>query len=77
MLKVNINHIIEGQTVVDGVIIAVHHAEISTENPDAIQIQSWQYDIEKCRENRDLINKERGQFEDTVFEIKNKIATDD
>lgn len=75
MLKTNINHIIDGQTEIDGVVIAAYHAEISTENPEAIQIQSWQYDIEKCRGNRELINEDRAQFEDAVLEIKNKIVT--
>ena len=71
MLKLTKNTILDGQTIVDEKVIAAYHAEISSEHPDAVQIQTWQYDVDKCVENRALVSAEQAQFEDAVYELKN------
>ena len=76
MLKVIKNTIIDGQSIVEDVVIAGYHAEISNENPNAVQIQSWQYDIDKCLEYRELVNSERQEFENAVHEVRNSLLAE-
>lgn len=73
MLEIIKNTILDGQTVVDGVVIAGYHAEVSTENPDAVQIQSWQFDVGKCLENIDLIAQESKEFAIAVKSLQQNI----
>ena len=76
MLKLIKNTILDAQTVVDDVVIAQYHAEISSENPNAVQIQTWQFDVDKCVENRALVSAEQAQFEDAVCELKKQLIAE-
>lgn len=76
MLELIKHTTLDGQTVIDGKTIAKYHAEISSENPDAVQIQTWQFDVDKCVENRALVSAEQAQFENAVYELKKQLAAE-
>jgi hypothetical protein len=66
---------IEGESVINGVVVQGYRAEISTSNPENVQMSEWIADQNGYKANRVQARKDNSEFEDLVYSIQDELIT--
>lgn len=75
-LKYRKNVTIEGECVMDGVIVEGYRGVIDSSNPDNVNFSSWPGDQAKYREHADLADADRKVFRDMVYAIQDELKAE-
>lgn len=63
----------EGESVINGVVVQGYRAEISTSNPENVQMSEWIADQNGYKANRVQARKDNGEFEDMVYALQDEL----
>lgn len=72
-LNIRVNNIIEGESVIDGVVVATYHASLNESNPQNPSINSFISNYSLYKANREEMRDDRSEFEDAVFAMQDEI----
>lgn len=61
---------ITGRSVIDGVEACGFQAQINSENPDNMSLNTWQTNTNLYKENREQCRADRLEFEEYCFEVQ-------
>ena len=64
---------IEGESVIDGVIVQGYRAELNETNPENLVMSDWIVDQAAYKANRSAVRADLCEFEDTVFAMQDEM----
>ena len=76
MLKTTQKITIDGQSIINDVVVSGFRAEIESNNPENMTITSWQQDKKAYKENRVQARLDEAEFEDLAYSIQDEMIAD-
>lgn len=73
MLQLRKKNTIEGESVIDGVIVQGYRAELNEANPENLVMSDWIVNQQLYKENRSAVRADLHEFEDTVFALQDEL----
>lgn len=73
MLKTIKKVTLEGNSVIDGAIVAHFTASINSDDPNQMTLTSTQVNKAACKENRVAVRKDEAEFEDYAYTIQDEM----
>lgn len=73
MLQIRKKNTIEGESVIDGVIVQGYRAELNESNPENLVMSDWIVNQAAYKANRSAVRADLHEFEDTVFAMQDKL----
>lgn len=64
---------IEGESVIDDVIVQGYRAELNETNPENLVMSDWIVDQAAYKANRSAVRTDLHEFEDTVFALQDEL----
>ena len=64
---------VEGESVINGVVVQGYRAEINSENPEDITISDWITDKNGYKENRVQARRDSVEFEDMAYALQDEM----
>lgn len=64
---------VEGESVVDGIVVQGYRAELNEDNPENLVMSDWIVNQALYKANRSAVRADLCEFEDTVFAIQDEM----
>ena len=66
---------LEGNSIIDGVIVAHFTAAINSDDPNQMTLTSTQVNKAACKEHRVAVRKDEAEFEDYAYAIQDEMLS--
>lgn len=76
MLKTKKSITLTGNSVIDGVVVAGYQAVINSDDPNDMNISSWQQDKAMYKANRAQCRQDEAEFEDTAYALQDELIAE-
>lgn len=76
MLEIRETITIMGKSVIDGVEVCGYQAQISSTNPNDMNLTDWQNNKELYKANRAVCRKDQADFEDYAYSVQDKMLAE-
>ncbi|MDY3249795.1 MAG: hypothetical protein SOX32_05535 [Candidatus Choladocola sp.] len=76
MLKTKKSITLTGNSVIDGVVVAGYQAVINSDDPNDMNISSWQQDKAMYTANRSQCRQDEAEFEDTAYALQDELLAE-
>ena len=64
---------VEGESVINGVVVQGYRAEINSDNPEDIVISEWIVDKNGYKDNRVQARQDNSDFEDMAYALQDEL----